>query len=102
MYPGTNNNRIVTKAPEPKTRVIYDQTSVQPTQNRGDFLHEEYALGALDMGGDDPELQMAIMQSMKGSSKNSSYSFEGVGDVNESFVAQQKAIEEEFKKNRRY
>ena len=42
-------------------------------------------------GGDDPELQMAIMQSMKGSSNNSSYNFEGF-EANESFVAQQKAI----------
>ena len=58
-------------------------------------------MGDMGLGGDDPELQMAIMQSMKGSSKNtSSYSFEGM-DANESFVAQQKAIEDELKKKRR-
>ena len=51
------------------------------------------AMGDMGLGGDDPELQMAIMQSMKGSSKDtSSYSFEGM-DANGSFVAQQKAIE---------
>jgi hypothetical protein len=42
-------------------------------------VQEEYALGALDLNGEDHELQMAIMQSMGGSSKtnkNSSYTFE--------------------------
>ena len=78
-----SNNRGVTKAPEVKTRVIYESSSQQQPQSKPDFMHEEFAMGALDMG-DDPELQMAIMQSMKGSGgtkTNSQYSFEGM-DVN--------------------
>ena len=98
-YAPPSQNRVI-KAPEVKTRVIYEspatqlhQQQSQPAQHNADFLQEEYALGDMGLGGDDPELQMAIMQSMKGSSKNtSSYSFEGI-DANESFVAQQKAIE---------
>lgn len=98
-YVAPSINRIIPKAPEVKTRVIYESPAPQqqqPVPNNADFLQEEYAMGAMGdmgLGSDDPELQMAIMQSMKGSSKNtSSYSFEGI-DANESFVAQQKAIE---------
>ena len=96
----SNTQTRVIKAPEVKTRVVYESTShvqSQP-QPRVDNLPEEYALGALDLNNEDHELQMAIMQSMGGVAKKApSYSVENEWN-NPSFIAQQKAIEEEFKR----
>jgi hypothetical protein len=84
---------ISSKPVEVKTRVIYESTphppQSQPQPSRNEYLGEEYAMGAMDLNSEDPELQMAIMQSMGGvgnTNKGSSYSFESEMN-NSAFIA---------------